>query len=136
MLAKRQNNCKSPFLVLVSDASQTRTTRDSEPSSADPRSILNSYSDGFEEPSAGLIDGLAPPSVPTVPDVVPPNRPAFRLSLLERQELESRVTKMLKKGWILKRVQPSSSGDLLMGLLSYLYPNLMGLYACVSITTR
>jgi hypothetical protein len=93
--------------VLVLDATETLTTPDSKPSSTDPRltSILNSYSDVFEQPSTRLIYDLAPPSVPTVPDVVPPNRPAFRLSLLERQELESQNTKMLEKGWI----QPSSS---------------------------
>jgi hypothetical protein len=107
MLVKRRSNCKSPFLVLVSDASETLTTPDSKPSSTDPRltSILNSYSDVFEPPSTGLVDDLAPPSVTLEPDAVPPNRPAFRLSLLERQELESQVSKMLEKGWI----QPSSS---------------------------
>jgi hypothetical protein len=107
LLVKRRSNCKSPFLVLVSDASETLTTPNSEASSTDPRltSFLNSYSDVFEQPTMGLVDVLAPPSVPTVPDVIPPNRPAFRLSLLERQESESQVTKMLEKGWI----QPSSS---------------------------
>jgi hypothetical protein len=106
MLAKRRSNCKLPFLVLVSDASETLSTPDSKPSSTDPRltSILNSYSDVFEQPSTGLVDDLAAPSISLEPDAVPPNHPAFRLSLLERQELESQVSKMLEKGWI----QPSS----------------------------
>jgi hypothetical protein len=34
----------------------------------------------------GIVDDLAPPSVTLVPEVVSPNRAAFRLSLLERQE--------------------------------------------------
>jgi hypothetical protein len=86
--------------VLVSDASATLTTPDSEPSFTDPwlTSILNSYSDVFETPSMGLVDGLAPPSVIIVPDAVPQNPPAFRLSLLQRQELESQVTEILEKG--------------------------------------
>jgi hypothetical protein len=46
----------------------------------------------------GLVDGLAPPSVIIVPDAVPQNRLAFRLSLLQRQELESQVTEILEKG--------------------------------------
>jgi hypothetical protein len=93
--------------VLVSDAFETLTPPDSKPSSTDPRltSILNSYSDIFEQPFTGLVDDLVSPSVTVEPDAVPPNRPAFRLSLLERQELKSQVCKMFEMGWI----QPSSS---------------------------
>jgi AcrR family transcriptional regulator len=85
----------------------TSATPASASLSADPRltSILESYSDVFEQKTTGLVDDLAPPSVTLIPDSIPPNRPAFRLSLPERQELESQVTKMLEKGWI----QPSRS---------------------------
>jgi hypothetical protein len=107
LLATRCNNCKSPFLILVSEACATSATPASAPLSADPRltAILDLYSDVFEQSTTGLVDDLAPPSVTLIPDSTPPNRPAFRLSLPERQELESQVTTMLEKGWI----QPSSS---------------------------
>lgn len=83
--------------MLVSDTSDTLTTPDSEPSSADPRltPLLNSYSDVFEQASTGLVDAVAPPSVTIVPNAIPPDRPAFRLSLPEGHELH--VTKMLEK---------------------------------------
>jgi hypothetical protein len=99
-LNKPQNHRRPLFLVLVSDTSDTLTTPDSDPSSADPRltPLLSSYSDVFEQASTGLVDAVAPPSVTIAPNAIPPNRPAFRLSLPEGHELQ--VTKMLEKPWI------------------------------------
>jgi hypothetical protein len=110
LLATRRKNCKSPFLILVSEACATSTTPASAPLFADPRltAILDSYSDVCEQPTTGLVDDLAPPSVTLIPGSIPPNRPSFRLSLPERQELESQVTKisMLEKGWIQRSSYP------------------------------
>jgi hypothetical protein len=93
--------------VLVTEASHVSDTTDSRSRFVNPRidSIVQSFSDVFEPPSTALANDLAPPCITLTPGSVPPNRPAFRLSLPERQELEAQITQMLEKGWI----QPSSS---------------------------
>jgi hypothetical protein len=101
-LQRPRQGCRQPFLVLVSQAT---STLDFETTDERLSSLIHSFSDVFDPPTEGLQEDLAPPCVTVEPAAIPPNRPAFRLSLPERHELEAQVTAMLEKGWI----QPSSS---------------------------
>jgi hypothetical protein len=89
--------------VLITEASEDSHKNEL----ANPRlnSLVDSHSDIFEAPTGGLNDDETPTCVPVESSALPPNRPAFRLSRAEREELETQVQAMLGKGWI----QPSSS---------------------------
>ena len=70
-------------------------------------SLLLEFEDLFDPPESTQQHlGITVEAVPLHEDSSPPNRPAFRLSLRERREVEERVKEMLLKGWI----QPSHSG--------------------------
>jgi hypothetical protein len=88
--------CRQPYLVLVTACSEASQQRE-QPSSR-LTTLLNSYADVFKPPTEGLEDDLAPPSVTVEPAAEPPNRPAFRLSRVDREKLEAQVLVMLVKG--------------------------------------
>ena len=68
--------------------------------------LIDDYADVFEQPRLSAYRDITPPVV-TLPDnATPPNRPAFRLSIAERREIETRVKEMLELDW----VQPSTLG--------------------------
>jgi Reverse transcriptase (RNA-dependent DNA polymerase) len=46
------------------------------------------------------LGGFTPPCIPLLPDSVPLNRPAYRLSRREREEVEAQVKDTLEKGWL------------------------------------
>jgi hypothetical protein len=96
-------SCRQPYLVLVTACSEDSQHRE-QPSSR-LTTLLNSYVDVLEPPTQGLQYDLAPPSVTAETAAIPSNRPAFRLSRAECEELETQVQVMLDVGWI----QPSSS---------------------------
>ena len=106
LLQRPRNGCRPAFLILV------RATRDtsSEPNGeADPQlnALVHEYSELFESPSGTQQHlHITAEAIPLEENTNPPNRPAFRLSLRERHEVEARIKEMLEKGWI----QPSHSG--------------------------
>ena len=103
--------CTPAFTVLVRpDRASEGETSSAPKAPADVRQrrldgLLSKYAAVFEQPTLGEYRHMTPEAVRLVPNAVPPNKPPFRLSLPERQEVETRIKDMLKWDW----VQPSSS---------------------------
>jgi len=75
------------------------------------RALLDDYRDVF--PSE-LPAGLPPErgechTIPLEPGAAPTNRPMFRLSFTEREEVEQQVKELLAKGYIEPSVSPSGA---------------------------
>jgi hypothetical protein len=67
--------------------------------------LLKEYSNVFEPPRFGASPNAVRECIELEPEARPPNRPAFRLSMPQRQEVEKRVAELLESGG----VQPSRS---------------------------
>ena len=109
LLLRPRNDCRPAFLVVIRVAKDTDTATSTNHSDEDPQlsALLNQYSDLFAPPTNSQQHvGITAGAVPLTDDSHPPNKPAFRLSLKERKEVEDRVSLMLENGWI----QPSHSG--------------------------
>ena len=102
---------KRLFMVLVtpqsspehSDATEHQSSSSSCSSSTVPdlQKILDKYKSIFEEIPDGLPpDRGIPHLIPLQPGAQPPQKRMYRLSPLERQEVENQITWLLKKGWI------------------------------------
>jgi hypothetical protein len=107
LLTGTVKDCNVPFLVLVQEKA------DSQVAVSDPKvsrstkldSVLKEYSMVFEQPRFGVSKNKVQECIALEPNARPPNRPAFRLPMSHRQEVEKRVTELLESGGI----QPSSS---------------------------
>jgi hypothetical protein len=92
--------CEKPFLIMVREQQESgnESSHSQDPSSdrsARLDTILSEFSTVFETPRFGATGNT----------VQAPNRPAFRLPMAHRQEVEKRVAELLESGGI----QPSSS---------------------------
>jgi hypothetical protein len=101
--------CTAPFLVLVR---KQGTTEEKQARCLDPGerskvldTLLREYAEVFEEPRFGDSTNKVHECIELEPEARPPNRPAFRLPMCQRQEVEKRVEELLQSGGI----QPSSS---------------------------
>lgn len=93
-----------PFLVNVRKAAEQ--TDDSE-GDRDPelQSLLKEFKEVFDKPVIGEGGVSVPPCIEVEPGAKAPNRPAFRQSMKERQEVETKVAELLASGGL----QPSTS---------------------------
>jgi Reverse transcriptase (RNA-dependent DNA polymerase)/RNase H-like domain found in reverse transcriptase/Integrase zinc binding domain/Chromo (CHRromatin Organisation MOdifier) domain/Retroviral aspartyl protease len=98
-----RNGCTPAFTVMVK---QIKTEVNSEPGDEHLKHLLDEYQDVFEAPVKGEYTKMTPEAIRVEPGSSPPNRPAFRLSIPERHEVEKQVKELLEKGFI----EPSSSG--------------------------
>ena len=62
--------------------------------------LLDRYQKVFDAPTGSFSDPVTQEAVPTAPGAAPTNKPAFRLSLKERETLEEAIKEQLAKGWI------------------------------------
>jgi hypothetical protein len=97
----------APFLVMVraSDKPRMDSCTDNEQRDTRLEALLHQYSEAFTAPLEGANVQEVPECVPIQPGSKPTDRPAFRLSMKERHEVETQVADLLAKGWI----TPSSS---------------------------
>jgi hypothetical protein len=105
--ARRTNDTK-PFLVLIRESSSISTSTISDINSSrvsQLNALLEQYDEVFAAPSDGAHIDNVPQCIQIAPDSKPPDRPAFRLSMRERQEVEKQVAELLAKGW----TSPSNS---------------------------
>jgi Reverse transcriptase (RNA-dependent DNA polymerase)/Aspartyl protease len=96
---------RAAFTVIVRDKDsieQPSSPAEESPAQTRVSDMLERYSDVFESPSEveSTLGGFTPSCIPVPPDALPPNRPAFRLSRREREEVEAQVKDGLEKGWI------------------------------------
>ena len=106
LLATPRAGCRPAFLVTVRAQALASAVTDSAAVQVEVDRILERFSDVFEPPSAAAErSGLTPEAVPVQADATPPNRPAFRISVNERADLEAHIAEQLGKGWL----QPSVS---------------------------
>lgn len=94
----------STFLLLVQEACADRTSTKSDP---EVQSLLESFADIFPKE---LPIGLPPARgaahrIVTIPGSSPPNKPPYRLSASDLEEVTKQVGELLNKGFI----QPSTS---------------------------
>ena len=94
-------NRAAPFMVLC------REHKDIAIASEHPQvqTLLNEYADVFEAPTVGARVTETPEGIRMPPGASPPNRPAFRLSMKERKEVEQQVQELLDS----RRIVPSTS---------------------------
>ncbi len=109
-LATPRQNCTPAFLVLVKetssqDAACAATSPEFHSHKQHIDDLLNSYETVFENPVVGEYSTSTPECIRLKPDSEPPNRPPFRLSLPERQEVDTQVKELLEAG----RIVPSCS---------------------------
>jgi transposase InsO family protein len=115
-LASPRAGCNPAFMIQVKESTSDSTPDASEngdvsllPLDSNLHSKLNElltdYSDVFSPPVVGEHSTAVPECIQLQANSVPPNRPAFRLSLPERQEIEKQVAELLESG----RIEPSSS---------------------------
>jgi hypothetical protein len=67
--------------------------------------LLKECESVFSDPIVGQYQSSTPECIQLKPDSTPPNRPPFRLSLPERQEVEKQVKELLET----QRIVPSAS---------------------------
>jgi hypothetical protein len=104
-LARASTQGMVPFLVMVRERSEAAALKYEDVRKQKLQSILDSYESVFEVPRDWANLPSVPECIPISPNNKPINRPAFRLALKERQEVETQVVEMLKKGCI----EPSGS---------------------------
>ena len=108
LLAAPRTGCTPAFLVQVREV-QTESSDanlvNCEDAQSSLRQLLDEFSDVFKEPTVTEAQHDAPQCIKVPSDATPPNRPSFRLSLKERQEVETQVKELLQQG----RIVPSSS---------------------------
>jgi hypothetical protein len=105
LLRRPRNGCTPAFLVYVREARESNIDAPSDDTHL--TTLLDEFQDLFDLPACSQQHlGITAEAVPLHEGFNPPNRPAFRLSLKERHEVEERVKDMLANGWI----QPSHSG--------------------------
>jgi hypothetical protein len=109
LLLTPRPRCKPCFLVLVKEPNYESSSSPSsnEPSPHDMKlqGLLKEYESVFSDPIVGQYHASTPECIQLKPASAPPNRPPFRLSLPERQEVEKQVKELLETG----RIVPSSS---------------------------
>jgi Reverse transcriptase (RNA-dependent DNA polymerase)/RNase H-like domain found in reverse transcriptase/Integrase zinc binding domain/Aspartyl protease len=115
LLAAPRRSCKPAFVVLVKESSSLEQDPDSKQIDPDTsilheydeplKELLTEYASIFEPPMVAEHDSSTPECIRLKADATPPHRPAFRLSLPERQELEKQVKTLLEAG----RIEPSCS---------------------------
>ena len=98
---KRPNAGGTPFFVVVSEEKPEITAA----GTANVNAIVTEYKDVFEFPTMAAVREFMPECIPTPQGSTPPNRPPFRLSRSEREEVEKQVKALLEAG----RIVPSSS---------------------------
>ena len=104
LLSMQPAGSRPAFLVMVRAKAEPSGT-DADVPTEEHQAVLNNLLDRFEvvfePPDASEVPpDLAPEAIPLQPDAVPPNKPAFRISLKERQVLEEHVKEQLAKGWL------------------------------------
>ena len=62
--------------------------------------LLDRYQKVFDAPTGSFSDPVTQEAIPTAPGAAPTNKPAFRLSLKERETLEEAIKEQLANGWI------------------------------------
>jgi hypothetical protein len=98
-----------PFLVMVrqkpnlmEEGTHPQTLRSDR-----LKALLDKYSTVFQDPKFGASANTVSPCIELEPGSTPPNRPASRLPMSQRQEVERRVAELVEIGGI----PPSSSAS-------------------------
>ena len=101
LLTQPCTNRAAPFMVLYREHKDTATA------SQHPQvhTLFNEYADVFEAPTIGARVSETSVGIRKPSDTSPPNRPAFRLSMKARKEVEQQVQELL----VSKRIVPSTS---------------------------
>ena len=101
------------YLIFVKDSSESANSFQSDTSNScqeevDQKVFLNEFSNCFTD----SIPGELPPSrgdddhkIDLIPGITPPNKPPYRVSLAQQEEIMAQVNELVEKGM----VQPSSS---------------------------
>jgi hypothetical protein len=100
--------CESPFMVIVREQRQPPLPIDQDKIAMRSKSLdalHKEHSNVFEPPRLGASQNSVRECIELEPEARPPNRPAFRLSMPQRQEVEKRVAELFESGGI----QPSRS---------------------------
>jgi hypothetical protein len=100
--------CESPFMVIVSEQRQPPSPGYKEKMAIRFKpldALLNEYSNVFETPRFWASQNAVRECIELEPEARPPNRPAFRLFIPQRQEVEKRLAELLESG----SIQPSRS---------------------------
>lgn len=100
LLSRPSRGSASPFMIILREAKDAGFDQREQ-----VKTVVDNYSDVFEDPVVGEWQEGTPEGLRLHDGVSPPNRPAFRLSISERQEVEKQVESLLAS----KRIVPSSS---------------------------
>ena len=110
LLAAPRFGAASPFIVLVRSVEGDAQENASEASAGPARGerlarLLDEYADVFAPPSLvehgpSSLGDITPECIPTIPGATPANRPPFRLSVKEKEEIERQVNVCLTNGWV------------------------------------
>jgi hypothetical protein len=86
-----KRGCLEPFLVMVRQKANSADEGTSPQTLRSDRlkALLDKYSTVFKEPRFGASANTVLPCIELEPGSTPPNRPAFRLPMSQRQEVES-----------------------------------------------
>jgi hypothetical protein len=85
--------CESPFMVIVREQRQPPSPGDQDKIAMRSKSLdalLKEYSNVFEAPRFGASQNAVRECIELEPEARPPNRPAFRFSMPQRQEVEKK----------------------------------------------
>jgi hypothetical protein len=126
-----KRGCLEPFLVVVRQKASSADEGTSPQTLRSDRlkALLDKYSTVFKEPRFGASANTVPPCIELEPGSTPPNRPAFRLPMSQRQEVEKRVAELVESGASNLPVQH-------MELRYSSCPSPMAHYECASIIER
>ena len=100
LLSRPKQGCASPFLVILREAKDAGFDQREQ-----VQQVLAEYKDVFEDPVVRDWQPGTPEGLRLSKGAAAPNRPAFRLSISERKEVETQVQGLLDAG----RIVPSSS---------------------------
>ena len=98
ILRKQHHESVQPFLVTVRKAQSEEPEGPKTEHAKKLATLLDEFKDVFAPPEIGDGGVTVPPCIEVQEGARPPNRPAFRQSIRERQEVETQIAKLLASG--------------------------------------
>jgi hypothetical protein len=105
LLKDPKRGCSEPFNVMIRKQKHESDNGQQKDRCQQVASLLSEYESVFEAPRFGASDQQVPECIQLEPNAQAPNRPAFRLPMSQRREVERKVAELLDSGGI----QPSTS---------------------------
>jgi hypothetical protein len=105
LLKDPKRGCSEPFIVMIRKQKHECDNGQQKDRCQQVESLLSEYESVFEAPRFGASDQQVPECIQLEPNAQAPNRPAFRLPMSQRREVERKVAELLDSGGI----QPSTS---------------------------